>query len=77
MATDRPEVDRRGTLVVEAVVPCRCILMFLEVEDWRECDEEEMREGGLFVGKEAGDAAELREEFGGVGRMVEEMVREC
>lgn len=25
VATDRPEVDRRGMLAVEPVVPCRCM----------------------------------------------------
>lgn len=36
MFVDRDEVERRGTLVADAVVPCRCMLKVL-VEDWREC----------------------------------------
>lgn len=44
VVTERPDVDRRGTLVDEAVVPCRCTLMMLEEEDWRECEVEGLRE---------------------------------
>lgn len=42
MAVERPDVERLGMLAADAVVPCLCmliILLFVEVEDWRECEE--------------------------------------
>lgn len=38
VAMDRPEVERRGTLEVDAVVPCRCTFIVLDAEEWRECE---------------------------------------
>lgn len=43
VAVERPEVERRGKLTAEAVVPCLCILIVLEVEECRECVEEGTR----------------------------------
>ena len=67
-------MDRRGTLAAEAVVACRCILIAVVVEDCREWDEEGTREWpalGCVTGEEDG----VRN--GGVGRVDDEMVREC
>ena len=43
---ERPEVDRRGRLLADAVVLCLCMFIVweVEVEDWRECEEEGKRE---------------------------------
>ncbi len=75
MAVERPDVERRGRLAAEAVVPCRCTLMLMvwEVEDWRECEEDEgMREWAVVT---EGASMEVRTEFAG-GRVLEERVRE-
>ena len=92
VVTDRPEVERRGTLVVDAVVPCRCMLIVLDPDDWRECEEVEGPRPYPWIGRADGEEFEgtrgcasmgrlAGEEDGdwneGVGRIVEEMVLVC
>jgi hypothetical protein len=63
VAVERPDVERRGRLAADAVVPCLCMLMMLllfEVEDWREWEETE-REWAAPAPGEA-EAIELRKE---------------
>ena len=75
VAIERPDVERRGALADEAVVICLCILIVLDVEDWRECDEDEgTRECGA-LGRAEGEDEGGRN--GAVGMELEETVREC
>ena len=74
MAVERPDVDRRGTLAAEAVVVCLCMFMALDVEDWRECDEDEGTRECPALGRAEGEDEEGRK--GTVGIVFEEAVRE-